>query len=194
MKKFLSLAAGTALALSMFAGGEKASASSEAVNNSLQSDSFEEYVLESLRVDYPNAQIITPEESEQQQLINFSGVIPFASAPPLTYLEVYSAWSSNYGKDEYFSANQLSSNIDHGGEKMYIVTKEIGYGHVRNAKLDGEKLKQIEQIDFDINGDRIVDGVYAKWDASGYEGGKFTVSNISSNYPWNTMSDTINIK
>lgn len=32
---------------------------------------------------------------------------------------------------EYFSPNQLSSVYDHGGDELYVVTEELGYGHIR---------------------------------------------------------------
>lgn len=197
MKKLLTLAAGAALSLSIFAGGEKASANSEEITDFLPLNLFKEHILESIKEDYPNAQFVdlTPKGHEQQkQLSHTLSITPFASAPPLTYLEVYAAWSSNYGDFEYFNPNQLSSNIDHGGEKLYIVTAELGYGHIRTAKINGVHLKEYDRLHIDTNGDTIVDGWYILWNASGYENGAFTYQNTSSNAPWNTMSDNMYIK
>ena len=197
MKKFLTLAAGAALALSMFVGGDKASASSDESVDSLKLDSFKEHVLESIRDEYPNAQFIdlTPKEYEQhQKLQDTLSITPFASVPPLRYLEVYAARSSNHPNYEYFSPNQLSSLQDHGGTVVQIVTEEIGYGYSRTAKLNGIKLKELASQFIDYDGDTIVDGWYTWWDANGYENGTFNYQNKSTNYPWNLMSDNMYIK
>lgn len=84
--------------------------------------------------------------------------------------------------------------MDHGGEELYIVTAELGYGHVRTAKINGVNLKEYDRLHIDTNGDTIVDGWYIFWNASGHENGTFTYQNISSNAPWNTMSDNMYIK
>ncbi|MEK5231748.1 DUF4879 domain-containing protein [Lysinibacillus sp. FSL K6-0232] len=100
---------------------------------------------------------ITPEEYEQQKKIS---VIPYASAPPFSYVEVYVAVSTNYPTYEYFSQNQLSFVQDHGGAEIYIVTEEIGYGHIRKAELNGSKLTEKQRLFIDYNNDTIVDGYY----------------------------------
>lgn len=197
MKKILTLAAGAAISLSLFAGTEKTSASSEETINSLEIEAFKEHTLKLLQEDYPNAQFIdlSPEEFEQQQnLKNISNITPYASAPPLEYLEVYAAWSTNNGGYEYFSPNQLSTVQDHGGTELYIVTAEIGYGHIRTTKINGNKLTELQRQYIDLEGDTIVDGWYIWWDASGNESGTFTYQNTSTNSPWNTMSDNMYIK
>ncbi|MFD1335661.1 DUF4879 domain-containing protein [Oceanobacillus iheyensis] len=95
---------------------------------------------------HPNAQFI--DESEGQKDL-YKSITPFQAASPLTSLEVYAATSTNYPQYEYFTSNQLTSVEDHGGEELYIVTEEIGYG---------------------------------------------TYQNTSSNAPWNTMNDRMNIR
>lgn len=52
MKKLLTLAAGAALSLSIFVGGEKASANSEEITDSLPLNLFKEHILESIKEDY----------------------------------------------------------------------------------------------------------------------------------------------
>lgn len=74
------------------------------------------------------------------------------------------------------------------------MTAELGYGHVRTAKINGVHLKEYDRLPIDTNGDTIVDGWYILWHASGYENGAFTYQNTSSNAPWNTMSDNMYIK
>nr|WP_272914317.1 DUF4879 domain-containing protein [Ureibacillus xyleni] len=115
-----------------------------------------------------------------------------ASAPPLSYLEVFAAISSQYPNDyEFFSPNQLSSVYDHGGDELYIVTEEYGYGHIRYAKFNGVNLKQHMTQYIDLNGDSIVDGWYVWWNASGNEEGTFNYQNTSTTFPSNTMTDSI---
>jgi len=115
-----------------------------------------------------------------------------SSASPLYYLEVYAAISSNYPSYEYFSQSQYYSVQDHGGAEMYIVTVELGYGFSPIAKMIGNNLTQVQQQAITDNG--IVIGYFRWWDASGYQNGQFTYQNTSSNYPYNTMSDWINIR
>lgn len=193
MKKFLALAAGAALSLSLFAGGENASANSEGAIDSLQLNLFKEHVLESIKGEYPNAQFIdvTAEELQKQEEVKFGVRAP---APPLSSLEVYAAISTQHQNYEYFSPNQLSSVYDHGGTELYIVTEELGYGHIRYAKFNGVNLKELQREHIDFNGDTIVDGWYIWWDASGNDSGTFNYQNTSTNFPSNTMSDSIFIK
>lgn len=85
---------------------------------------------------------------------------------------------------------------DHGGEEMYIVTRQIGYRRntSRIAQMDGENIPMFMQEDIDLNGDRIVDGAFRWWDASGYEEGRFIYQATSINAPWNTMNAGMNIR
>lgn len=147
--------------------------------------------MQSLQSEYPNAQFIELDE-EQEKLTK--SITPFGAAAPLTYLEVYAAFSTNNPEYEYFTENQLTSIEDDGGDEMYIVTAELGYGSTRFARMEGDRLSIYDRQDIDLDGDNIVDGSYPWWDASGYEGGEFTYQNTSSNAPWNTMPDRINIR
>nr|WP_225942006.1 DUF4879 domain-containing protein [Sporosarcina limicola] len=156
---------------------------------------MKEQFLEKIRVEHPNAQYIdlTAEELQKQE----EGLTTYASAPPLNSLEVYATRSTQYlsGTDfEYYSANQLSSVYDHGGAIFQIVTAELGYGHIRFAKLNGVNLPQLATQHIDLNRDFVVDGWYVWWDASGHTGGTFTYQNTSTNFPSNTMTDSIFIK
>jgi hypothetical protein len=115
-------------------------------------------------------------------------------APPLSYLQVYACWSTSYGGYEYFTNSQMSSVNNHGGANMYIVTAELGYGYSRVAKMNGVTLNSVASQSIDTNGDGIVDGWYYWWDASAFQSGTFTYQNTSTNYPWNTMSDSMYIQ
>ncbi|WP_263705617.1 YolA family protein [Shouchella tritolerans] len=156
-------------------------------------DSSKEELLLHLKQDYPDAQFIS-EYDANDSFDHQSEVSPFAPAPPLTLLQAYAAISQNHQAYEYFSENQLSSVIDHGGEWMYIVTAELGYGTRRSAQMEGNTLTEYDREHIDLNGDNIVDGWFIWWDASGYDEGTFSYRNTSTNYPWNTMSDSIYIR
>lgn len=201
MKKVLMIVALAVLSIPFFFTGsaEASTLTSESLSKNLNIESFKQHILQSIKSDYPNATFIDSTQQQEANVTlneNLSTLSTTGSAPPLTYLETYAVWSSNYnnGDYEYFDANQLSSVNDHGGAEMYIVTAELGYGHVRTAELDGNTLSSIDYQAIDLNGDTIVDGWYHWWDASGYEDGTFNYQNISSNYPWNTMYDTIFIQ
>lgn len=77
---------------------------------------------------------------------------------------------------------------------MYIVTAELGYGYTQIAKFNGSNLTELQSEFIDLDGDTIVDGWYTWWDASGNESGSFNYQNTSTNSPWKTMYDTMNIK
>ena len=198
MKKIFTVFTLALLSISLlFTGTENASAvTEESLSKDLKIEFLKEQLLESIKSDYPNATFIdlTTEEYNKLQEQQGRSVGIMAPAPPLSYLEVYAAISSNYPNYEYFGANQLSSVQDHGGAELYIVTAELGYGHIRTAKLNGASLSEYTSQFIDLDGDTIIDGWFIWWDASGYESGTFTYQNISTNYPWNTMSDSIYIK
>lgn len=162
-------------------------------------DSLKEELLQEIKKEYPNARFIdlTDDEYEDLQKEHFQvndSIGTMSSAPPLTYLEVYAARSSNYPTYEYFTENQMSSVYDHGGAEMYIVTAELGYGYQGIAKMSGGTLPFVQNQAIDLNGDNIIDGWFKWWNASGYQSGTFSYQNHSINSPWNTMSDSIYIK
>ena len=195
MKKFFTTAMIGALSISMlFTGTGIAKATvSEGSSEKITDEFLKEQLLEKVRIDYPNAQYIdvSEEELQKQEKANMGTM---ASAQPLSYLEAYAAVSSQHPVYEYFSASQLSSVYDHGGAELYIVTTELGHGHIRNAQFDGVNLKEHMREYIDLNGDYIIDGWYIWWDASGHDSGRFTYQNTSTNFPSNTMFDAILIK
>lgn len=165
----------------------------EDASEKITDEFLKEQLLEEIRVEYPKAQYIEVTDEEAQRLEK-DKLGTRASAPALSYLEAYAAISSQHPEYEYFSASQLSSVYDYGGAELFIVTAELGYGHIRHAKLDGVNLKEHMKQFIDLNGDNIVDGWHIWWDASGYDGGRFTYQNTSTNFPGNTMFDSILIR
>jgi len=130
----------------------------------------------------------------KQEKPNTGSVGTRGSAPPLTELEVVAVGSSQYQGYELIAENQVRTLEDHGGAVLYIVTGEIGYGANPIARINGDSLECIDYEFIDYNDDNIVDGFYYWWDASGYQNGTFTYQNTSDNYPYNTMSDWIDIQ
>lgn len=112
-------------------------------------------------------------------------------APPLSYLKAIAAISTNYPQYEIFTS-EYTSTYDHGGAELYIVTRELGYGFSPVAKMNGQILSEFQSEPI-LNGTTVV-GYLRWWDASGHQSGQFTYKNTSTNYPYNTMSDWINIK
>lgn len=129
----------------------------------------------------------------QEEKVN-NIVTPMGPAPPLTYLQVRAAISTNYPQFEFFEPHQLSSIQDHGGQELYVITYQIGYSNYKFAEMNGALLDLVKIENVDLNGDSIIDGFYYWWDASEFESGDFTYKATSSNYPWNTMSDRIYIR
>ncbi|MBE3571086.1 MAG: DUF4879 domain-containing protein [Bacillales bacterium] len=159
--------------------------------------------LETKKLAQENEQFIDSTDEENEKLkkqkdvknLEANGDVGImGSAPPLTYLEVYAAISSNYPTYEYFSQDQRYSTEDHGGTEMYIVTAELGYGYQQSAEMNELTLSEVQSQYIDLNGDSIIDGWYTWWDASGNENGAFTYQNTSATYPWNTMTDFMNVK
>jgi len=126
-------------------------------------------------------------DEESDETVSIKG-----SAAALTYLEVTGAISTNSGDIETFSDDQWWSEIDHGGAELYIRTKEIGIGFSPVARMDGNKLTQVYRYAL-TNTNNVVIGYERWWDASGYEEGKFTYQNRSTNYG-NLMTDYMNIR
>lgn len=161
---------------------------------SIENDYSSDLLFEPIEVNDQVIKIIEDLKAQQAAYELNGDVQPMAPAPPLTYLEVYAAISTNYPQYEYFSDNQLRSVQDHGGGEMYIVTVELGYGHQRFARMNGTLLSSIQYQAIDLDNDSIIDGWFYWWDASNYESGNFSYQNTSSNYPRNTMSDSIYIQ
>ncbi len=131
----------------------------------------------------------------QEEKVNNNNIVtPMGPAPPLTYLQVRAAISTNYPQFEFFEPHQLSSIQDHGGQELYVITYQIGYSNYKFAEMNGALLDLVKIENVDLNGDSIIDGFYYWWDASEFESGDFTYKATSSNYPWNTMSDRIYIR
>lgn len=116
-----------------------------------------------------------------------------APAPALTYLQIVAVASANSPSWEYVGRDQLLTNVDHGGAWLYIATQERGYGFTPVAKYNGVTVAQDSSDPIVENG--LVVGYTRYWYITqNTANGQFTYQNTSTNSPWNTMSDWINIK
>ncbi len=64
-------------------------------------------------------------------------------AAPLTSLNVVQQVKSEQGEVETINPNSFSTTRDHGGEYLYITTKEMGYGQNPFAKMNASNVKSI---------------------------------------------------
>ncbi|NWO14208.1 MAG: DUF4879 domain-containing protein [Virgibacillus sp.] len=196
MRRFIYMKKGftaVVIALTLFLTAGAVSASSVDESTTLHKKLLKDQALQSLQEEYPDAQFIEEDVAKDGSV---EGITLQGPAPPLTSLSVYAAISTHYPQYEYFALNQLTSIEDHGGEEMYIVTREIGYSRntSRIAQMNGGNIPMLMDEAIDLNGDRIIDGYFRWWDASGYENGRFTYQATSINAPWNTMSARMNIR
>ncbi len=141
------------------------------------------------------------EDKNTNNLETGIGPITNALAPPLTYLQAYAAISTQHPTYEYFPAGLLTSSVNHGGDELYIVTVEIGYGNIPLAEMNGFILEDVSHLFVqNPNERRIIDatgrivGFYTWWSANGIDSGRFTYRNTSTNAPRNTLSDGIVIR
>ena len=82
---------------------------------------------------------------------------------------------------------------------MYIATYEVGYGYPNFAWMNSNLVQLANNfspnpINYDLNGDGIIDAFVYFWNVSGYNSGTFQYQSTSINSPWNTMSDSIYIR
>lgn len=141
-------------------------------------------------------------QAEYDELLSAaSGVCTRAPAPALTLLEVLGVGSPNAALQgaaelgpgyEGVNQSQLLTDYDHGGAWIDVITAELGYGHVRVAKMAGSVIS--ERLNQPIISGGVIIGWYRFWDASGFSGGRFTYQSTSINFPFNTMSDWISIR
>ena len=114
-------------------------------------------------------------------------------APDLTEMGVYKVASMNAGIEDVYQ--KISTQLDHGGDALYIFTYEFGYSsnYSRIAMINGARLKEINSEPI-LNSLNTVIGWKRLWDASGHQGGYFTYKADSLNHSGKSMSTSINIQ
>ena len=129
-----------------------------------------------------------------------------AAAGSLTYLQISYVGSSNAGW-EYVEGYPVATNLDHGGPLLRIVTDELGYGGNPVPLFNGGTWPltsnyYTQPICVDAYGyytlscsaGQSIAGWRKYWSLDGYQNGWFSYQNTSTNSPWNTMSDSMNIR
>lgn len=138
-------------------------------------------------------------ESKQS---NQPTISTYGPAPTLSFLEIVAVGStlhqSKTGKFyEDISSLQFSTKENHGGSEFIVVTYELGFSSTQRAKFNGKNARLIDYDFIDVNGDNIIDGFMYYWDISRLspsDYGEFTYEATSSNFPYNSMYDSLNIK
>lgn len=111
---------------------------------------------------------------------------------PLKRIKIILVGSSNAGGWEEIKDNYTQTKYKHGGEEFYIWTEEIGIGGKGEARLNGAVLALKQEIALK-NNQNIIVGFRREWDACQRKSGLFQYTNTSLNYPWNTISVSLNI-
>ena len=117
------------------------------------------------------------EENESLQDITLSDEnLSRPAMAPLTSMQVMWVNSQNAG-EEYISAGQYSTKLDHGGDWFQVITFEVGFSSVRWAKFKHMEMESVGTKYVDLNGDNIMDGVLRMWTIdTSYTNGKFEYS------------------
>ncbi|MBB3227538.1 hypothetical protein FHW69_002161 [Luteibacter sp. Sphag1AF] len=102
-----------------------------------------------------------------------------SSASTLTSAHVVAVHSAQ-GGNEVIPPGAWSTQQDHGGANMTIITEEIGYGRFEQASLLSNPLREVRReplCDYGApapcNGRGTIVGYRRHWNASGFEGGNF---------------------
>lgn len=121
-------------------------------------------------------------------------IIPRAPAPPITQMNVRWVNSENAGA-ETIANNQYTTQLDHGGSWVQVITFELGYSSRNIATFDGIQMERLDSEPVDVDGDRIVDGFLYLWSVdTTFSSGRFVSSATSANSPWNTMETWIQVR
>jgi hypothetical protein len=125
-------------------------------------------------------------------------------APSLQYLQIRRVDSSSAGS-ESIPDNLFTTIRDHGGAQLRVLTVEVGYGNSFRARMKGANLPasaNISSVPYCNpsnflepcrSGQKVI-GWVRYWRLDGNQSGTFYYQNRSLNAPWNTLSDSINIK
>lgn len=121
----------------------------------------------------------------------FVNVAEAATAPKLTYFQVVKV-TSTLGGTETMTDSQYNTVKDHGGTKLRIFVKELGYGKNPIATLNGKNLTLASKTSI-LSGTTVI-GWMLEWNADGMSGGTFKTQDTSLVYPYNTMYDSVYVK
>jgi len=119
----------------------------------------------------------------------------------ITHFEVYSTFSSNVGW-EYFSANQYSSNQNHGGNTFVVTVLQFGQGMTYQGTLSGQSRSATSyplcgtmSTLHHCYGGEVTTGWLHTYDFSysGIQGGSFSAAAYSTSAPYGYNADNLYI-
>ena len=164
--------------------------SSELLDNALQSCEFQQYQAQLKQ------EVIDTHESYQTFIKESGQVHTMAPAAPLSSFEIRGAISTQYPQWDFVSESAFSTNQNHGGRELYIVTREIGYANPasRIARIAGSSLSIVDTQAVK-SGNQIVGFlVIWKYPHSDFTSGSASASARSINFPNNLEDDRLFIR
>ncbi|MBQ4864732.1 DUF4879 domain-containing protein [Pseudoalteromonas sp. MMG013] len=164
--------------------------SSELLNNAMQSWEFQQYQAQLKQ------EIIDTHNSYQTYIKESGQVHTMAPAAPLSSFEIRGAISTQYPQWEFVTESAFSTSQNHGGNELYIVTREVGYANPasRLAKINGSNLSIIDTQP--VTSGNLVVGylVIWKYPHTNFTSGSATASARSINFPNNLEDDRLYIR
>lgn len=125
---------------------------------------------------YNSIQEVLEENESLQDLTLSDENLSRPAMAPLTSMQVMWVNSQNAG-EEYISAGQYSTKLDHGGNWVQVITLEVGFSSARWAYFDHMAMESTDSDYVDLNGDNIMDGVLRLWTINtSFTDGKFEYS------------------
>lgn len=125
---------------------------------------------------YNNIQEVLEENESLQDIILSDENISRPAMAPLTSMQVMWVNSQDAG-EEYISAGQYSTKLDHGGNWVQVITLEVGFSSARWAYFDHMAMESTDSEYVDLNGDNVMDGVLRLWTINtSFTDGKFEYS------------------
>ena len=127
------------------------------------------------------------------------------AAANLSHMGIYAVYSPQAGV-EYIGMFDHETRNEHGGGVLIIVTREIGYGGAPLALFNNKRLppsanyhtqpicvRHAHYVTPCKAGETSV-GFFRYWQISNKQSGTFFYQNVSSNAPFNTVRQRVNIR
>lgn len=111
---------------------------------------------------YNNIQEVLKDNELIQDIILSDESIARVPMAPLTDMQVIWVNSQNAG-EENISSGQYSTNLDHGGDWIQVITLERGFSSVRWAYFNNMEMEATDSDYVNFDGDNVMDGVLRLW-------------------------------
>ncbi|RJE76989.1 hypothetical protein BGP78_01715 [Pseudoalteromonas sp. MSK9-3] len=174
----------------IFAGMSVTAHSSELLDSTLKNWEFQQYKEQLAQ------EIIDTHQSYQTFIAESGQVGTLAPAAPLSSFEIRGAISTNYPQWEFVTETAFSTTQNHGGNELYILTREVGYANPssRLAKINGSPLSIVNTQP--VTSGNLVVGYLVIWKyaLTNFTSGNATASARSINFPNNLEDDRLFIR